>query len=41
MDRKREWRSFKNIRRNAMLTRMFRRKSKGAQVSAPDTPQAP
>ena len=29
VDRKREWRNFKNIRRNAMLTGMFRRKSKG------------
>jgi len=29
VDRKREWKNFKNIRRNAMLTGMFRRKSKG------------
>jgi hypothetical protein len=29
VDRRREWKNFKNIRRNAMLTGMFRRKSKG------------
>jgi hypothetical protein len=29
VDKKREWRNFKNIRRNAMLTGLFRRKSKG------------
>ena len=29
VDKKRAWKNFKNIRRNAMLTGMFRRKSKG------------
>jgi hypothetical protein len=28
VDKKRMWRNFKNIRRNAMLTGLFRRKAK-------------
>lgn len=34
VDKKRAWRNFKNIRRNAMLTGMFRRKSKGDGAAA-------
>ena len=31
VDRKREWKNFKNIRRNALLTGMFRRKAKAGE----------
>ena len=34
VDRKREWKNFKNIRHNAMITGMFRRTSKGDDTTA-------